>query len=86
MKTLAELRATAGLTQAEVAKALDVTQCAISFWERGDGKPKLSKIPLLAKLYGVSEQTILSACMEKPSKNSFYVMKRKRQEITKRGN
>ena len=79
MQTLAGLRAKAGLTQNEVAKALGVTQCAVSFWERGDGKPKLSKIPLLAKLYGVTEQTIISACMEKPSHSSYYVIKRKRR-------
>lgn len=79
MATLAGLRAAAGLTQAEVAKALSVTQGAISTWERGDGKPKLAKIPILARLYGTTEQTILSACMEKPSKSSYYVMKRKRR-------
>lgn len=78
MATLAGLRLSAGLTQAEVAKALGVTQVAVSIWERGDGKPKLTKIPILAKLYGTTEQAILSACMEKPSKSSYYVMKRKR--------
>ena len=86
MKKLARLRIRAGLTQEEAAKALNVTQGAISAWEQGKKNPKLNKLPMLAKLYGVSEQTILSACMEKSSKNSFYVMKRKRQGITKRGN
>lgn len=76
--TLAGLRAKAGLTQEEVAKALDVTQGAISIWERGDGKPKLSKIPILAKLYGTSEQIILSACMEKPAQSSYYVIRRRK--------
>lgn len=78
MATLAGLRARAGLTQADVAKALGVTQAAISIWERGDGKPKLEKIPTLARLYGTTEQAIISACMEKPSRSSYYVMKRKR--------
>lgn len=84
--TLAGLRVAAGLTQADVARALDVSQCSISLWESGDTKPKISKIPTLAKLYGTSEQTILSACMEKPAQSSYYVMRRKRQGITKRGN
>lgn len=79
MITLAEMRATAGLSQGEVAKALGVTQGAISVWERGDGKPKLEKIPMLARLYGTTEQAILSACMEKPSKSSYIVIKRKRR-------
>lgn len=77
--TLAGLRVAAGLTQAEVAAALNVTQGAISYWEGGDNMPKVTKIPLLARLYGVSEQTILTACMEKPSKNSYYVIKRSRK-------
>lgn len=80
MATLAGLRAKAGLTQAEVAKALDVTQGAISIWECGDGKPKLSKIPALAKLYGTTEQAILSACMEKPAQSSYYVMRRSKRK------
>lgn len=80
MPTLAGLRARAGLTQEEVAKALDVTQGAISFWERGDGKPKISKIPILAKLYGTSEEIILSACMEKPAQSSYYVLKRRKSK------
>lgn len=79
MATLAMLRVRAGLTQGDVARALSVTQGAVSVWERGDGKPKLSKIPTLAKLYGTSEQTVLAACMEKPPKSSYYVMKRKRR-------
>ncbi|MCM1168046.1 MAG: helix-turn-helix transcriptional regulator [Ruminococcus sp.] len=79
MATLAMLRVRAGLTQDNVARALGVTQGAVSIWERGDGKPKLSKIPTLAKLYGTSEQAILAACMEKPPQSSYYVMKRKRR-------
>nr|DAY82429.1 MAG TPA: Helix-turn-helix XRE-family like protein [Caudoviricetes sp.] len=78
MATLAWLRARAGLTQVDVAKALGVTQAAISAWERGDGKPKLEKISILARLYGTTEQAILAACTEKHSKSSYYVMKRKR--------
>ncbi len=77
--TLARMRAAAGLTQDEVAKALNVTQGAISVWERGDGKPKLPKIPMLAKLYGTTEQAILAACMEKPTQNSYYIIKRRRR-------
>lgn len=77
--TLAMLRVRAGLTQGDVAKALGVTQSAISVWERGDGKPKLSKISKLAKLYGTTEQAVLTACMGKPPKSSYYVMKRKRR-------
>ncbi len=77
--TLAGLRVSAGLTQADVARALDVSQCTISLWESGESKPRLPKIPMLAKLYGTTEQAVLAACMEKPPKSSYYVMKRKRR-------
>lgn len=76
--TLAGLRVAAGLTQSDVARALDVSQCSVSLWESGGTKPKLSKIPTLAKLYGTSEQIILSACMEKPAQSSYYVMRRRK--------
>lgn len=80
--TLARLRVAARLTQADVARALDVSQCTVSLWEHGVTKPKLSKIPTLAKLYGTTEQIILSACIEKPNSNSYYVMKRKRRKFS----
>ncbi len=63
MRKLAGIRVTAGLTQSDVAKALSITQTAVSSWERGDGKPTLDKVPLLAKLYGVTEQEIITACI-----------------------
>lgn len=72
MKKLAGLRVRAGLTQTDVAKVIGVTQGAISAWERGEKKPTLDKLPTLAKLYGVSEQTILRVCTEIPSKGAFH--------------
>lgn len=69
MRKLAGIRVTAGLTQLDVAKALGITQTAVSSWERGDGSPKLDKIPQLAKLYGVSEQDIISACISASANN-----------------
>ena len=67
MKKLAGLRVTAGLTQLDVANTLGVSQGAVSLWESGGGNPKLDKIPVLAKLYGVSEQDIISACISTPN-------------------
>lgn len=74
MKKLAGLRVRAGLTQTDVAKALGVTQGAISAWERGEKKPTLDRLPLLAKLYRVPEQTILKVCTETPSKGAFHTI------------
>ena len=78
MKNLARLRVRARLTQTDVAKALGISQGAISAWERGEKKPTLEKLPSIAKLYGVSEQSIVEACMEKPTQSSHGVIKRRR--------
>lgn len=40
--TLTRLRQQAGLTQQELADALEVTQKTISIWEKGSVEPKLS--------------------------------------------
>lgn len=69
MKKLAGMRVTNGFTQADVAKKIGVTQGAVSSWERGDGNPTLDKIPLLAKLYGVTEQDIITACISAATNN-----------------
>ena len=62
MRKLAGMRVTAGFSQDEVAKALGMTQSAISLWERQVNKPDLDKVNLLANLYGVTGQDILDAC------------------------
>ena len=61
MRKLAGMRVTAGFSQDEVAKALGMTQSAISLWERQVCKPDLDKVKLLANLYGVTGQDILDA-------------------------
>ena len=47
-------RKRAGLKQAEVARAFDVTSQAVSQWERGEAAPELEKILRLARLYDVA--------------------------------
>lgn len=69
MKKLAGLRVTAELKQKDVADVFGVTQGTVSFWENGVSKPSLDKIPLLAELYGVTEQEIITACINCPIKN-----------------
>ena len=53
------LRKKAGMTQAETAKALGVTVSAVSQWESGDTNPSTAKLPVLAKLYGVTVDELL---------------------------
>lgn len=49
---LAEARKRAGLTQAQAAEKLNVTQTAISQWEKGATRPGIDKIPKIAAAYG----------------------------------
>ncbi len=69
MKKLAGLRVTAELKQKDVANIFGVTQGTVSFWENGVSKPSFDKIPLLAELYGVTEQEIIMACVSMSTKN-----------------
>lgn len=66
MIMLRELRAAAGLTQAQAAAALGVAQPTYALWETGrkdrkDPTPPLSKIRPMAELYHVPIDVILDA-------------------------
>ena len=46
-------------TQREVAKILGVRASAVSKWENGQSKPRVDKLPILAKLYGCTIEELL---------------------------
>lgn len=50
---LAELRKAKGLTQKELAEALNVTRQAVSRWEVGTAAPSLDNLAYLSRLYGI---------------------------------
>lgn len=50
---LAELRKAKGLTQKELAEALNVTRQAVSRWEVGTAAPSLDNLAYLSRLYGM---------------------------------
>lgn len=56
---LAALRKANGLTQKQLADKLNVSDKAVSRWERDECAPDLSLIPVLAELYGVTSDEIL---------------------------
>jgi len=58
-KMISKLRKKAGLTQAELASRLNVTDKAISKWENGGGFPEITQIPALSEIFGVSSDYIL---------------------------
>lgn len=46
-------------SQADVAKVLGIAPSAVSKWECGRGKPRLEKLPTIAKLYGCTVEDLL---------------------------
>ena len=58
---IARLRKEKGLTQKELAVKLNVTDKAVSRWERGVGFPDISSLCPLAEALGVKVSTLLDA-------------------------
>ena len=57
---LRRLRVQAGLSQEDVAEALQVAPCSYSDWERGAATPRPGRRPLLASILGVSDRELAS--------------------------
>lgn len=53
-KTIASLRKSKGWTQVELAEKLNVSDKAVSKWEKDDSSPSVEFFPALADLFGVS--------------------------------
>ncbi|WP_338564461.1 helix-turn-helix domain-containing protein [Erwinia sp. E_sp_W01_6] len=58
-KRMNELRKASGLTQAQMALALNVSQQAIQSWEAGRRRIQISVLPAVAKLLSVSLEGLL---------------------------
>ena len=54
-----DLRKSVGMTQQELAKALNVKQTTISKWEQGKSSPTVNKIKIIACALRISEADIL---------------------------
>lgn len=61
METLRDLRLQNKKTCAEVAQALNVTDRAIYYYEKGFRQISLEQVLILAELYDVSEREIIQA-------------------------
>lgn len=57
---IASLRKEKGITQKELAEKLNVTDKAISKWERGNGFPEITIVPVLANELGISVNELLN--------------------------
>jgi transcriptional regulator with XRE-family HTH domain len=56
---LVALRKAAGLSQAEFAKALGVSQTTVAYWETSAKPPRSDVLPRMAVLLGVAVETLL---------------------------
>ena len=56
---IAALRKAAGMTQKDLAEKLNVSDKSVSRWERDEGAPDLSLIPVIAEVFGVTCDELL---------------------------
>ena len=74
---IALFRKRAGLTQEALAKALGVTNQAVSKWESAQCCPDIQLLPPMAKLFGVSVDTLLGCADEAPEPDLIPAIQRK---------
>ena len=58
-KFLAALRKANGYTQKELAEKINVSDKAVSRWERDESAPDISLLPVLAEIFGVTTDELL---------------------------
>lgn len=56
---IATLRKANGMTQKDLAERLNVSDKTVSRWERDEGYPDLSLIPVIAEIFGVTSDELL---------------------------
>ena len=64
-ETISSLRKQNNMTQSELAKKMNVTDKAVSKWERNLSYPDITSISKLAKILGVDSSHLIDLCGEK---------------------
>ena len=54
-----EMRTRKNLTQKELAEKCNVTDKAVSKWERGEGCPDVTVLPKLAEIFGIEVESLM---------------------------
>ena len=67
---IAALRKANGMTQKELAERLNVSDKTVSRWERDDGAPDLSAIPVIAEVFGVTCDELLRGERKSPTERA----------------
>ena len=65
-KTIAELRKSKGWTQVELAVKLGVSDKAVSKWESEGGFPEITQLPVLASIFDVSIDYLMTGKKVEP--------------------
>lgn len=63
---IAALRRANGMTQKELAEKLNVSDKTVSRWECDDGLPELSLVPVIAEVFGITCDELLSGTRRSP--------------------
>lgn len=66
-KFITALRKANGMTQKDLAERLSVSDKTVSRWERDEGTPDLSMIPVLAEIFGVTCDELLRGERKSPT-------------------
>ncbi len=64
-ETISSLRKQNNMTQSDLAKKMNVTDKAVSKWERNLSYPDITSISKLAKILGVDSSYLIDLCGEK---------------------
>ena len=68
---IAALRKANGLTQKDLAEKLNVSDKTVSRWERDEGMPDLSLVPVIAEIFDITADELLrgerKSAMEPPA-------------------
>ena len=68
---IAALRKANGMTQKDLAEQLNVSDKTISRWERDDGLPDLSVIPVIAEIFDITCDELLRGERKSPQQQEF---------------
>lgn len=69
--TFYDLRKQAKLTQAEIARSVNVAQCTVSVWESGINPPLKKYRRQLALLFGVTDDELKEAIKQTMEENKW---------------
>ena len=67
---IAALRKANGMTQKDLAERLNVSDKTVSRWERDEGSPDLSVIPVIAEIFDITCDELLRGERKSPTQRS----------------